>query len=336
MQRQTSSRRGFTLIELLVVVAIIGILIALILPAVQHAREAARRMSCKNNLKQLGLAMHNYHDSYRTFPAGSITRGPDVYATANTMLLPHLELSSLRNLYNNNVPWDKQSPKVATTVIPVFICPSNSGRTTGGSLVVDTVFPDAPVGDTFAVTTYLYCKGVSDAWCSPPGIRPIRQNGMFNSSHGNWASRIADITDGSSQTIAMGEGATGSPWVLCHGAGCTIPTAIPAEQAWLVGGVTTTLTASNGILATSIFGCTVDPLNKNPVTDASIDVPTATDCRSSFNGGRHSTSNFRSSHLGGGNFLFGDGSVRFVGENIDRSIYRGLSTIAGGEVIDAW
>lgn len=327
-------RHGFTLIELLVVISIISVLVALISPAIQQAREAARRISCANNLKQLGLALHNYHDVYRTFPAGFVSLAPDVYATANTMLLPHLDHSVLSNLYNNDLPWQEQSPKVATTVISVLVCPSNTGPTTSRSQLVGTLFPEVPVGDTFAITTYLYCKGLNDAWCVRPSRMRTDENGMFNSSFGNWTTQIEDVTDGTSQTIAMGEGATGREWVVCHGTGCTTPTDVPAEQAWIIGGMNPRFNAENGLPAASIFGCTMDPLNKNPVTDSAIDIPTAHDCTSSANGGRHSTSNFRSSHIGGGNFLFADGSVQFISENIDMLTYQGLSTIAGSEVIN--
>lgn len=333
MQRDCSQRTGFTLIELLAVSAIFTILIALILPAVQRAREAARIVSCKNNLRQLGLALHNYHDVYSSFPTGFVSRAPFVYATATTMLLPHLDQSALSNLYNQDVPWDQQSPEVAKTHIPVLVCPSNTGEIVGKSFLADAVFGGALVGDTFAVTTYLYCKGVNDAWCHPPGEMFAHEDGMFNSSFGNWTTRMKDISDGSSQTMAMGEGATGDEWVLCRGTGCTTPTDSPAEQAWVIGGINPRFNADNGLMAPSVFGCTIDPLNKNPVTDSAIDIPTAHDCTSSINGGRHSTSNFRSSHTGGGNFLFADGSVRFISDAIDLPTYRALSTIAGGEVI---
>lgn len=332
MQRNRLNRSAFTLIELLVVIAIIAILIALILPAVQQAREAARRTQCKNNLKQLGLAMHNYHGTYNAFPLGMVSRGSDVYSTANTMLLPSLEQSNLKTLYNPNVTWDKQSPVVAKTVISVFVCPSNTGPNPNVNLLAQ--FLGLPVGDTFAITTYLYSKGSNDAWCLAPGGVPRNERGMFDSNFGNWTTRMRDITDGSSHTLAMGEGATGGTWVLCHGAGCTSPTPIPAEQGWMVGAINESTYVSSGLLLASIFGSTVDRMNKNPVTDSSIDIPSVFfDCRSSLDGGRHSTSNFRSEHAGGAQFLFADGSVQFISENINPTIYRGLSTIAGGEVI---
>ena len=306
------------------------------LPWVQQARQAARRASCANNLRQLGIALHNYHDVAGSFPTGFVSRGAGVYATANTMLLPYIEQSSLRNLYNPMVTWEHQSANVARTVIAVFVCPSNTGRLIETSELVERLRPGAPVGSTFAVTTYLYSKGVNDAWCLSGGAMPAGESGMFNSSYGNWTTRLGDIIDGTSQTFAMGEGATGSEWVLCRGAGCTMATDQPAKNGWIIGSVNTTFTANDGLLGAGIFGCTRDPLNKYPVTDTAIDAATALDCQSSFRGGKHSTSNFRSSHPGGGQFLMADGSVHFVNENIDLATYQALSTIAGGEVTGEW
>lgn len=340
MRRQSSLRRphGFTLIELLVVIAIIGVLVALLLPAVQQAREAARRTQCRNNLRQFGIALHNYHDAHSCFPPGSVVRIPDTYAGANTLLLPYIEQANLQFNYDMNRSWEFQAPAVATAVIPMFVCPSNTGDNPRDSEALRNLQQAGgplPVGTRFGITTYLYCRGSSDAWCYVPNLNPNR--GMFLNSA---TVRMRDLLDGSSQTFAMGEGATGDRWPLCHGAGCSIPMTAPsggrwpAEQAWLIAVPNSITYLQAGLMViSSIFGCTVDKLNKYPVTDSCSDVNQITDCRASYEGGPHSASNFRSDHKGGGHFLFADGSARMISENIDMKTYRAVSTIAGGEVV---
>src|SRR5262249_30173307 len=109
------SKRAFTLVELLVVIAIIGVLVALLLPAIQAAREAARRANCTSNMKQIGIALHNYHNSLKTFPQGQVMtgitnmKGINIYCGAHSSLLPYLEEESLKNIYNFNAGWTSQS-----------------------------------------------------------------------------------------------------------------------------------------------------------------------------------------------------------------------------------
>jgi prepilin-type N-terminal cleavage/methylation domain-containing protein/prepilin-type processing-associated H-X9-DG protein len=333
-----SRHRGFTLIELLVVIAIIAVLIALLLPAVQQAREAARRTQCKNNLRQLGIAMHNYHDAHNCMPPGFILGLPDTYAGANTQLLPYLEQANLYNLYDMNRPWMQQTAAVSQTAVSVFECPSNNSDNPIDSEVLralQTVTGPLPIGTVCGITNYLFCKGGTDGWCIVTNNSPDR--GMFSN---NTVTRIGDVLDGSSQTIAMGEGATGPDWLMCHGAGCNIPITKPsggnwsAEQGWLIAQINVVDYVNSGLLVEpSIFGCTVDPMNKNPVTDAAVEMNAMGDCRASFEGGPHSTSNFRSDHEGGCHFLFGDGSVRMLSENIDMKNYRAISTIGGNEYV---
>src|SRR5687768_5068495 len=123
---------AFTLVELLVVIAIIGILVALLLPAIQAAREAARRAQCINNLKQFGIALHNYHSSNKSFPKGALLRkeannpNADVFASATTTLLPYFEDTALHNIYDQKEQWERQKPGVAGVVISVFKCPSST------------------------------------------------------------------------------------------------------------------------------------------------------------------------------------------------------------------
>ncbi len=369
-------KTGFTLVELLVVIAIIGVLVGLLLPAVQSAREAARRMQCSNNMKQMGLALHNFHDVFRAFPMGDSPRAAGdgyMYVRTHAMvsLLPYLEQTAMQNAPDVKEDWYDAvaDSNIEKAVLPAAICPS---ATNGPLNAVDLW---GPMGDEihspsvgvpeFGAMHYAFCKGVTDAWAvdwdradqNRPGFVlgadgrpqqgskkgylngpiPASEKGMFNRA---LKVRFAEILDGTSNTYAMGEAAGGTAWPLCRGVNCTDPDAFgqrfPANFGWLVGQPGDEDQPS--VLGTNAFGCTMEPLNKWPVTDSYMALggdraSQQRDTRSSANGGLNSTSNFRSQHPGGGMFVLADGSVRFVSESIDMRIYRASSTIAGGEVI---
>ena len=322
---------GFTLVELLVVIAIIGVLIALLLPAVQASREAARRGSCKNNLRQFGLAMMNYEATHRWLPAGvqaSPPYGPaDITANATSVMLPYFEEMALADRFDPAKPYWDQPEVVIQTPVEVFSCPSN-----GHQFFVNGIFATLglPVGDTFATTDYAYNHGSTDAWCltsqyAPDEIGPFTIAKQY---------RIAQVVDGLSHTLSMGE-AAGANWDVCNGTGCREPdpAATDASYPWIVGNLAADFMLPD-FISTSNFACTVEPLNKRPVTNTILIVGSITECRSSQNGGPHSTSNFRSDHPGGGNFLMLDGSVQFLTDDIDLNHYRALSTIVGHEVAE--
>ncbi len=298
--------RAFTLVELLVVIAIIGVLVAMLLPAIQAAREAARRSSCINNLKQFGISLHNYHDSLRTFPPGGCFVSPPppsietLYAGPHTMLLPYLEEASLIGLYDKGKPWDRQRPSVVATVIPVFVCPSNSGDNPMNDKLFSTLLTAGlSVNYVFVgTTTYAFCKGVTDAWCyvgnySPPGPPkvPITERGMYDFQ---WAVNARKVTDGLSNTIAMGEAAYGPSWPLCDAKATdrvwnVAVTALDEQrtyqqapdtsgqvrvawQAWDVAGPSyRSLLAIAPFTWGSVMACTLEPMNKTPVTQAMAD-----------------------------------------------------------------
>ncbi len=344
-QSRTIGRlRGFTLVELLVVIAIIGVLVALLLPAVQAAREAARRTQCVNNLKQTGIALHNFLSSRKSFPQGVLLRGGlNVYAGANTELLPYFEESTLSALYNPNRQWEDQSAQVSAAAIPSFNCPSTSEPDPYYHELLGNFVDNALYG----TTDYAYCKGASDAWCLRlsgtnlvPGNMPSHLRGMFDLQ---WKVPVKKILDGTSKTMAVGE-ASGDPhWLVCHRAGCTRNDLVPdgtgkiphAWMGWIISEPSSSAFYAAGLIASSIYACTIEPMNKFPVTDTFIDLQGLGDlqCRASNQGGRHSTSNFRSSHSGGCNFLFADGSVSFLNDDIEMAAYQALSTIAGGEAV---
>jgi prepilin-type N-terminal cleavage/methylation domain-containing protein/prepilin-type processing-associated H-X9-DG protein len=353
--------RGFTLIELLVVIAIIGILIALLLPAIQAARESARRTSCLNNLKQFGVALQNYHDALKTLPpAGSATSDDDydMYASGHAMLLAYFEEQNLAGLYDFKVPWEDalEPAKVVSTVVSVYVCPSVSLENPIFDSVIDQFIQTYDLstagGMGFGRTDYVFCKGISDAWCTIPRSVPATERGLFDL---NWAVPLRRITDGTSKTIAIGEGAGGPSWPL------SIPKADPASrwtpfvsasgprtayQAWVSGEPIEDggLAAMPDAVVAAICACTLEPLNKTPVTPGVWSNQHWMNCDKSMaaapgikpgssTGGPHLTPNFRSDHPGGGNFLFADGSVHFLFEGIDLLVYQQLSTMAGDEVV---
>ncbi len=305
-------RRGFTLIELLVVIAIIGVLIALLLPAVQKVREAANRLQCKNNLKQIGIAMHSYHDRMKSFPIGyfSNLNGPagrdsSGNCTYNEIgpgwgwaayLLDDLEQSNLKRQIRFDLkisdPLNASSREIG---LPVFVCPSEIES--GPIAVVDA--NGNPICDV-GRSSYVAMNGVlgvtSDAFDN---------NGVFLR---NRRVRMADITDGLSNTLLVGERASNMSRASWTGAvtGGVVPAQRypdPADQ----------LANAEAAAALVLSHGSRDHIpNDQLVFDA--------DAVSSY-------------HTAGVNFLFGDGSVHNISNAIDGSVYEGLLTRAGGEPV---
>jgi len=357
----TRKVRGFTLIELLVVIAIIAILVALLLPAVQRAREAARRASCKNNLKQLGIAMHNYHDDFKMFPEGCIADQIlfNYQRSAYASMLPYMDQGAIDDDYADNELWEQQNFGIEGMPIPGLLCPSNAMKSPVlltelgaalalfGVVAVDSDPAIDGVGVGYGTAGYAFCKGATDAFCNGEGT-PGAVRGMFNIVQ---KTAIRDVIDGTSNTIAMGDAAGGPNWQICTGVGCTTPLVsgitgaeFEANQGWLPGQPVNDLTAAVGARASSIYGCTVEVMNKNPVTetlhgDTSLGtgIPNSpANCLISTGGGVSTTSNFRSDHPAGCNFLFGDGHVQFLTETIDLATYQAISTIGASEIVDGF
>jgi prepilin-type N-terminal cleavage/methylation domain-containing protein/prepilin-type processing-associated H-X9-DG protein len=327
---------AFTLVELLVVIAIIGVLVALLLPAVQAAREAARRSSCQNNLKQFGVALLNHDAAFGYVPPGARMKigatGPEIGANANVALLPFLEQPAIESRWNRARSYWEQDPIVLAATVLLFTCPSNDGQT-----ISDQAFEEigVPAGLRLATTDYAYSRGATDAWCVSNEYPP-HENGLFHIVGDGFAdvTTLRQISDGTSRTFAMGEAAGGEQWTVCTRPGCTAAEGRSrADVPWMVGNLSTADIAAAGYPFTGIYGTTIEPLNKRPVTSTLVDNAGIFDCRSSADGGSHATSNFRSDHSGGGMFLYCDGSVGMIAEEMEARVYRSLSTIAGEETV---
>ena len=304
-------RRAFTLVELLVVIAIIGVLVALLLPAVQAARESARRMQCSNHLKQLGLAAHNFHDVEGRLPYNTQAQGGWDWNyqrnqrswSALARMLPYIEQANLKDQLRieNTTPTETvgntmgQSLSLLSTNVHVFFCPSDTAKQTKADNIRANL-----QGVTITLSNY---KGVNGSnWCWGTFINPKphndcdglqRGNGIFFRLDFQKKQRLANITDGTSNTMMFGED-------------------IPAINAHL------TWPYANGV-----GGTTAVPPNWNKKPNGTLYDP--------YGDWPHLYS-FRSKHPGGLQFAFADGSVRFITNSIAAQTYRDLSTVDGGEV----
>ncbi len=302
--RRLRPQHGFTLVELLVVIAIIGILVALLLPAVQAAREAARRMQCSNNLKQLGLAMHNYHDTYKTLPFGC---GYHVARTGTwgVAILPYIEQQNLFDRFDFNVPMSHGNNQPAvTTVVETFICPSavDAGQPIRTGITAEGIhnpttalalwYP-ASMGPTHP-DSCPFCPDPTPSpsnWCcqgwnlgtSSPANNSV---GMFGRYPLGFT--FANVTDGLSNTFMLGE---------------TIPSHCK-------------------------FNCMA--CNNYPVYPTTIPLNTMEQDKGAHNLW-YRTCGFKSNHPGGALFAIGDGSARFIPEMIDFRMYNLLGNRRDGQ-----
>lgn len=299
-------KSGFTLVELLVVISIIGILVGLLLPAVQAAREAARRIQCSNNLHQMGLALHSYHDVHRRFPAGVVH---PTFLLWTGSLLPFVERGNLFNTLDYNNRWEMAGTTNATacsTYLSIYRCPS----TNAPERTAIQGPPDRVPCCYLAVASGTAMRESGNA-ADHLGKGP--QNGlMFLNSSTNFAS----LLDGTSQTLAIGEALFGM-----EANSNDLDSVAQYIDHWYIG--------TNGI--GKFFGPAW-----NEVSEAlgSTGVPLNGFFRDVFIDEKEI--GFASQHTSGSQFVFGDGHVQFLSESIDRRVYSAMGTVAGREVVSEW
>jgi len=354
--RRSCSDRAFTLIELLVVIAVIAALIGLLLPAVQSAREAARRAQCINNLKQIGLACHNYEVVDGAFPMGNIYFVfNDPYgkmATCNrpwmvgafTFILPYIEQQNAHSAYNFNLGYnDKANTTTQKTKISTYICPSDSqpGATPAGYYVTS----QCSYGMSRGQQENLFLNWARPGVIPPDAGAPNYQNCNAVNGDGAFgadiAYKISEFTDGASNTFLFGEmsrfpqeggwsnwhfwnftfAIAGPPW------GAPTPMwndTRPVGGAFVIPRLNSPPDTTGDVINLCFNPSVVNPPDWfNPITNSAG----LSACQ---NLGQWA---FRSLHPGGGNFLTADGSVKFVKNSINYAAYRALGTRAGGEVV---
>jgi prepilin-type N-terminal cleavage/methylation domain-containing protein/prepilin-type processing-associated H-X9-DG protein len=312
-------RSAFTLIELLVVIAIIAVLIGLLVPAVQKVREAAARLSCSNNLKQLGLALHNYNDTMGTLPPA---RDPwPAPFSAQSHLLPFVEQGNLQNLVNFSPPaapgdltYTGTNAAAATYVVKLFICPSDGNGTVPGS--------------TYGASNYVCNVGTGMSSAGVYNGDYVSGDGVFLLTH---PLRITDIMDGTSNTAAISEALTGDGQTLSGAA----PNNVKREALVLSGGTQTTPDVCGG--SGSFSGTYNGNIWINGgywATDYNhyfTPNPPNWDCLNTAN--NYGLKAARSNHSNGVNLLLCDGHITFVSNSISLTTWRALATRAGGDLL---
>jgi prepilin-type N-terminal cleavage/methylation domain-containing protein/prepilin-type processing-associated H-X9-DG protein len=310
----TTRRRGFTLIELMVVIAIVAILIGLLLPAVQKVREAAARAKCQNNLKQLGLALHNYHDANREFPPAFVNKGPygmTPFSFAHgwaPFVLPYIELQQLYNLYRWDFPlYAVENQPVVSRHLTIFQCPSTPEQdryiTFGPFQLFGTKGACGDYTVTLGVDAGLAQLGWVDSVGDFRGALTHTPKPALTPSLNPTPTRFADLTDGTSNTILLAEDAGRPRRWLARQSG---PDQVLDGGAWnhFKGGIILQGKTVDG--TTNLGTCPMNCTNAGEVY---------------------------SFHPGGANAVFADGSVHFLREGMSIRVLARLITRAGGEVV---
>lgn len=323
MLKTPKKRRAFTLVELLVVMAVIGVLVSLLLPAIQQARETARRTQCSNHLKQQGLALQTYHDAHQIFPASyySDTKAPIDSGTFDgpggwawgTMLLPYLERGDLHGqLRFDRSCWDAVNSAAVKSRLPVFMCPSSSGNNETELVVRDQA--GNPLA-RFGRSTYVANAGKEEPWgFAIDDYSRVADGPMFRNSR----VRAADVSDGLSYTVFLGE----------HSSYLSAKTWVGVVP----GAVVCTENPNRFPLTACDYAATLVNVHSGPAADeidpitgfAPVHPPNSALC--------HVCQMF-AEHPGGANVALGDGSVRFISSHIKHLVWAALSSRAHGESI---
>ena len=321
------SRRGFTLIELLVVIAIIAVLIALLLPAVQQAREAARRTQCKNNLKQIGLAMHNYHDTYNGFPMANMTTGSHG-PTGWIGTLPFLEQGPLYDQISAlgfaQTYWmgSTAAGSVALgdvldgVLVSAFICPSSSLPTQR-----DMLQGKIQTGNYVLIAGSDY--GPTTDRTTPAGGAYHSSGGMFVT---NRSLSFGDISDGSSNTIMVGE----QSGFLRTSAGAQVDRRAESSNGMWMGAQNRNVPNGDGTYAAG--SCASEACGRCFNLTTVRQAPN-TKLEATFSGSQRCNTVIQSAHTGGVHVLLGDGTVRFLSESINLDTFKWLADRADGQVL---
>ncbi len=322
VHRCSRRRSAFTLIELLVVIAIIGILVSLLLPAVQQAREAARKTQSKNNLKQIGLALHNYLDTHGVFPASYLAdtrhpnRDPDTFDGPNgfawgTMTLPFLDQAPLYNQLRTDLPcWDPVNAAAAAINLPVFMSPSAT-NSNGPMIVRDGAGAQLA---RFGRAHYVANAGREEPWgFQLADYSRIADGPMYRNSR----TRDSDVTDGLSNTVFIGEHSliSDKTWVGV----------VPGAEVCAIDPVKFPITECDAAATLVNVHSGPSTAELDPVTGfAPIHPPNSPLCH---------VCQMHSPHVGGAHILLGDGSVRFVSQFIHQPTWAALSGCRDGEVV---
>ncbi|GIX04712.1 MAG: prepilin-type N-terminal cleavage/methylation domain-containing protein [Planctomycetaceae bacterium] len=323
---RTFQHRGFTLVELLVVLAVIGIVVGLFLPAIQQAREAARRLQCAHHLKQLGLALHNYHDQHRVFPPAYVAdplhpwRDPDTWDGPSgfawgSLLLPFLDQAPLALQLRWELPcWSPAQGTAVRTTLAVFLCPSDPGGR------AEMVVRDAnqQTRAVFARSHYVVNAGQEEPWrYQQHDLRTVADGPFYRNS----STAVRDVLDGLSHTVFLGEHASilsDKTWVGV----------VPG--AWVCPRDPVQFPASHCDLAATLVSVHSGPSSAevDPLTGfAPIHPP---------NSPLGHVCMMYAAHPGGAHVLLGDGSVRFVTTSVHQPTWAAVSSIAEGEQVGEW